>query len=144
MRTGKQLSLIYPVYVVKQSVAQAKAFVQGYVAGLALFSDFGAACDFAEPGLWLQRFDTPTELLTYLRGLTGDHIHLVLDPIDGKHARFVKLAVFIEDLAAREQSAKPVSETTSRGNWLSWIFFLHWFLFVLAPIIGAAIYISQR
>lgn len=138
MRTGDQLSLIYPVYVAKQSVAQAKAVVQGDVAALALFSDFGAACDFAEPTMWLQRFDTPTELLTFLRGLTGDHTHVVLDPMDGKLAGSVKLAVFIENLAASEQSAKPVSETTKRGNWLSWIFFLHLFLFVLAPIVGAA------
>jgi hypothetical protein len=144
MRTGEQLSLIYPVYVAKQSVAQPKAFVQGNVAALALFSDFDAACDFAEPGMWLQRFDTPTELVTFLRGLTGDHTHVVLDPMDGKRAGFVKLVVFIENLAASGQSAKPVSETTKRGNWLSWIFFSHVFLFVVAPIVGAAINSSQR
>ena len=42
MRTGEQFLLTYPVYVVKQSATRAVGFVQGDVAGLALFSDFNS------------------------------------------------------------------------------------------------------
>jgi hypothetical protein len=103
MRNGEKLLLPYPVFVVKETATHAMGIVQGDVVGLAMFSDFDTACEFVEPGMWLQRFDTATELLVYLRGLTGDYNHVVLDhPIDGKISRFVKLDVFIEKVAAAE------------------------------------------
>ncbi|HEY2882035.1 MAG TPA: hypothetical protein VGJ15_06365 [Pirellulales bacterium] len=74
------------------------------VNGLPIYTDEYAASEVVESSkyLKLQTFATSAELLAYLRGLTGDINHVVLDPMDGKQAAFVRLNVFIDTLAAAE------------------------------------------
>jgi hypothetical protein len=54
--------------------------------------------------LKIHAFATSTDLLAYLRSVIGGISHVVLDPMDGKQAGFVKLQVFIDTLAAAEQA----------------------------------------
>jgi hypothetical protein len=102
--TDGDFLLYFPCYVVNRNDGKVFGYQSGNVNGLPIFTDKAAAFEAigTTPGLAMREFITSSELLTYLRSLTGGINHIVLDPLDGKQAGFVKLAVFIDALAAAE------------------------------------------
>jgi hypothetical protein len=107
MRTGEEYLMTFPAYVVKQSTTQAMGFAQLNIIGLALFTDEAAASEWLQPGQHLQLFADNSELLAYLRGLTGDFNHVAVDPKLGKQTGFAKLADFISWI----EGAGPIDPT---------------------------------
>jgi hypothetical protein len=104
MLTDGEFLLCFPCYIIKRTDDKVFGYQSGGIHGLPIFTVREAATEAigVTPGLLLHEFPTSAELLAYLRGLTGDINHVVLDPLDGKQAGFVRLPVFIQALAAAE------------------------------------------
>jgi hypothetical protein len=56
-------------------------------------------------GLVMPASTCKDEPVAYLHGLTGGINHVVLDPLDGKRAGFVRLRVFIQTLDAAQMAS---------------------------------------
>ncbi len=92
--------VFFPVFVIKLTDGKVQGQSYGEINALSLFTDEAAAAEFMEPGLTLRQFPNERKLLEYLRGLTGNITHVVVDPMKGKLAGFVALERFIEIVAA--------------------------------------------
>jgi hypothetical protein len=104
--TEGEFLFCFPAYIIKRSDGKVFGYQSGAVNGLPIYTDIEAATEVVEKGKDLKflAFAGKAELLVYLRGLTGNVNHVVLDPMDGKLAGFVPLDVFIKTLDAAEMA----------------------------------------
>jgi hypothetical protein len=96
----------FPCFIVKRADDKLFGYQSGNINGLPIYTDRAAADEVvaSTKGLTLREFATSAALLAYLRSLTGGINHVVLDPMDGNLAGFVRLKVFIDTLAAAERA----------------------------------------
>jgi hypothetical protein len=106
MLSDGEFLLCFPCFIVKRADGKLFGYQSDAIRGLPLYTDRAAAEEVIEAGkdLKIHAFATSADLLAYLRSLPGGISHVVLDPMDGKQAGFVKLQVFIDTLAAAEQA----------------------------------------
>ena len=95
----------FPCFIVKRTDGKLFGYQCGNINGLPIYTDrvTADAVITSATGLSLREFATSPDLLAYLRSLTSGIDHVVLDPMDGKLAGFVRLNVFIDTLAAAER-----------------------------------------